>query len=252
MADLHLRLRTQRASRAEDGLATWEATTAREIWAAERTALVLCDVWDKHPCHGAVVRLERMLPRMNEVVAELRRRGVLIAHAPSETMQFYEGTAARERARRAAACAIPEPREHDDPPLPVDSSDGGCDTVPYDPKGTWTRQHPAIEIDQERDVISDRGDELYRVYHERGIDRMLIMGVHTNMCVLNRTFAIKAMVRRGLRVALIRDLTDAMYNPLRPPYVSHDEGTRLVVEFIEKFWCPTVSSRDLLAARAEL
>jgi hypothetical protein len=40
-------------------------------------------------------------------------------------------------------------------------------------------------------------------------------------------------------IALIRDLTDALYNPARPPYVSHEEGTRLVVEYIEKFWCPT-------------
>ncbi len=55
------------------------------------------------------------------------------------------------------------------------------------------------------------------------------------MCVLHRTFAIKQMVRWGVEVALIRDLTDAMYNPAMAPYVSHDEGTRLVVEFIEKF-----------------
>ena len=43
-------------------------------------------------------------------------------------------------------------------------------------------------------------------------------------------------------VALIRDLTDTMYNPARPPYVSHEEGTRLVVGYIEKHWCGTVES----------
>ena len=47
-------------------------------------------------------------------------------------------------------------------------------------------------------------------------------------------------------MALVRDLTDAMYNPAMRPYVSHRDGTRLVVEYIEKFWCPTVLSRDLL------
>jgi len=30
------------------------------------------------------------------------------------------------------------------------------------------------------------------------------------------------------------------------PYVSHDEGTRLVVEFIEKFWCPSTTSGSIL------
>ena len=72
------------------------------------------------------------------------------------------------------------------------------------------------------------------------------MGVHTNMCVLNRSFAIKQMVRWGVNIALVRDLTDTMYNPAMPPYVSHDEGTQLVIGYIEKFWCPSVSSDDLL------
>ena len=80
----------------------------------------------------------------------------------------------------------------------------------------------------------------------RNVDRMLIMGVHTNMCVLHRTFAIKQMVRWGVDIALIRDLTDAMYNPAKAPYVSHEAGTQLVIEFIEKFWCPTLLSDDFI------
>ena len=32
----------------------------------------------------------------------------------------------------------------------------------------WTRQHPAIEIDQERDVVSDDGRELYSVSDANG------------------------------------------------------------------------------------
>jgi hypothetical protein len=72
------------------------------------------------------------------------------------------------------------------------------------------------------------------------------MGVHTGTCILNRTFSIKQMVPWGMPIALIRDVTDALYNPARPPYVSHQEGTRLLVEYIEKFWCPTVSSEALL------
>jgi hypothetical protein len=78
---------------------------------------------------------------------------------------------------------------------------------------------------------------------------MLILGVHTNMCVLHRSFGIKQMVRWGVEPVLIRDLTDTMYNPAMPPYVSHDEGTRLTIEYIEKFWCPTVLSDDLCKMR---
>ena len=69
------------------------------------------------------------------------------------------------------------------------------------------------------------------------------------MCVLNRSFAIKRMVRWGFDAVLARDLTDAMYNPMRPPYVSHEAGTRLIIEYIEKHWCPTMTSDDITFVR---
>lgn len=48
-----------------------------------------------------------------------------------------------------------------------------------------------------------------------------------------------------MNVVLIRDMTDAMYDPRQPPYVSHARGTELVVEHIERYWCPSIESRDL-------
>jgi type 1 glutamine amidotransferase len=47
-------------------------------------------------------------------------------------------------------------------------------------------------------------------------------------------------------VALVRDLTDTMYNPRRRPFVDHFRGTDLVVEHVEKYWCPTVTSAAIL------
>ena len=107
----------------------------------------------------------------------------------------------------------------------------------------------AIAIDEERDVISDNGAEVYNFLRYHDIQQVLILGVHTNMCVLRRSFAIKNLVRRGVPVALIRDLTDALYNPALRPYVSHADGTRLVVEYIEKFWCPSIDSADLIEGK---
>ncbi len=95
-------------------------------------------------------------------------------------------------------------------------------------------------------MISDNGQEVCNSYTQQGIRQVLIMGVHTNMCILNRSFGIKQMVKWGVNIALVRDLTDAMYNPAMPPYVSHNEGTQLIVGYIEKFWCPTITSEDLL------
>jgi nicotinamidase-related amidase len=251
--EIVVRLRTQRLVENASGYTVWQIEERPQTLDARKTALLLCDVWDHHTCRGAEERLEKLLPRMQRVVEAMRERGTLIVHAPSDTMAFYEGAPARRRVLDVPQVDPPANLEHDDPPLPVDQSDP-CDTCPDEqhPKYErgmpypWTREHPAIRVDQERDVVSCQGKELWSYYQHRGIEQVLIMGVHTGMCILNRTFSIKQMTRWGMPITLIRDLTDAMYNPSKPPYVSHEEGTRLVVEYIEKFWCPTTTSDDLL------
>lgn len=247
---LNLTLQSRRVARDDSGRSVWQVVGSPAAWTAGETALLLCDVWDRHWCRGAEERVEAMLDQINRLVTSLRNRGVLIVHAPSETMDFYADATPRKRALDAPKIEPPEELQHDDPPKPVDDSDGGCDTCSGNRgapgESPWTRQHAAIEIDQDRDVISDDGSELLGVYQQGGVRHVLIAGVHTNFCVLHRTFAIKQMVRWGFEVALVRDLTDAMYNPAKAPYVSHEAGTQLVINYIEAHWCPTVASAELL------
>jgi nicotinamidase-related amidase len=243
---LKLNMRSQALAQDAGGHNLWQATTTPQTWKAAETALIVCDVWDKHWCRGANERLAAMLPRMNQTVMAARDAGVTIIHAPSETMEFYKDSPARKRMQEAPAAPMPEAKKRQAPGLPVDASDQGSDTGEKSWYKAWSRQHPAIEIDESRDGISDNGQEVWNFMQARGIKNVIILGVHTNMCILNRSFAIKAMVERGVNVTLVRDLTDAMYNPARSPYVSHAEGTRLVIEYIEKFWCPTITSEDLV------
>jgi nicotinamidase-related amidase len=242
---LHLDLRSQVLTQDAQGHTCWQPIVVPRSIPAYQTALIVCDMWDKHWSRGAAERVEAMVPRMNRVIQKARARGVRIVHAPSETMDFYAQTAARQRMVAMPRVVPPEPLPHADPPLPIDASDGGSDTGERGEYKAWSRQHPAIEIGDE-DGISDDGLEIYSFLRERGIDLVLIMGVHTNMCILNRSFGIKALVKWDVDTALVRDLTDTMYNPALPPYVAHEEGTRLVVEYIEKFWCPSVASEDLM------
>jgi len=241
-----LTLQTQHLKQNASGYYDWEKKHNTEYWIPNETALIVCDVWDHHWSRGANERLSAMLPRMRQTINALRDKEVQIIHSPSETMNVYEGTPARKRIIDAPNVELPKSLEHDDPLLPIDDFDGGSDTGEKSWYKAWEKQHAAIEIDQQRDGISDNGVEIYNFFQQKCIQNVLIMGVHTNMCILNRTFAIKQMVRWGMNVALIRDLTDAMYNPARPPYVSHKEGTELVIAYIEKFWCPTILSDDLV------
>ncbi|MBI2687820.1 MAG: cysteine hydrolase family protein [Acidobacteria bacterium] len=211
-----------------------------------RTAIILCDMWDKHWCRGATARVGVLTEKVNPVLRAARAKGVLIIHAPSETMNFYKDAPQRRAILAIAPASPPLAKEIPSLKLPIDDSGGGCDTEGDKFYKAWTRQHPAIEIGP-NDLISDKGEEVYSALKLRGIQHLLVAGVHTNMCILNRSFAIKQMTKWGVRCILLRDLTDAMYDPKDAPYVSHDKGTALVIEHIEEHWAPTMLSKDLLA-----
>ena len=93
------------------------------------------------------------------------------------------------------------------------------------------------------------GQDFFNVLAERGIDRVIIMGVHLNMCVLGRPFAIRQLIAQGKQVLLVRDMTDTMYNSKMKPFVSHFKGTDRVVAHVEKHWCPTILSSDLVGGK---
>ena len=229
---------------------------AEFLWQPSETAIIICDMWDDHYCLNAVTRLEAMIPHMNRVTAGARARGVKIIHAPSTTMDFYAGTPQRQRMLDAPHAEPPVPIAkwcYLDPTteaaLPVEDEEGPCDDlVGRERKPMYHRQHPDLEI-AEQDGISDDGQEIFNYFEQAGVRNVVLMGVHVNKCVLGRPFGIRQQVRLGKNVVLARDLTDAMYDPRDQPYVSHSQGTELVIEHIERYWCPTVLGLDLAGAR---
>jgi len=246
MSEANLRLNLRTRVETFKGSGFWDEMIIQRPFPVEQTAILICDMWDKHWCRGATERVEAMAPIINSVIEVARENGVLIIHSPSETMSYYANTPYRQRIANAPYVEPPKQLELPAPPaLPIDDTDGGCDTGEKPWFKAWTRQHPALKIMYD-DVISDDGQEIYNFIQQRGIKNLVIMGVHTNMCVLERSFGIKQMTRWGIRCILVRDLTDAMYNPARPPHVTHETGTNLVIEYIEKYWCPSISSEDLL------
>lgn len=242
--DLHftLRSRVQPFKSAQD----WVAVEVPATWPVKQTAIVICDMWDNHWCKGAARRVNVLARNMVPVLDKARAAGILIIHAPSEVMDFYRDYPQRRAMLSLAKIDPPAPLAIADAPLPIDDSTGGCDTPDKFYKA-WTRENAAVPI-APSDLISDNGIEIYSLLRERGIRNILYMGVHANMCVLNRSFAIKQMSKWGMRCALVRDLTDAMYSPKDRPFVTHQEGTELVIEHIEKYWCPSLTSAQLLAA----
>jgi nicotinamidase-related amidase len=234
----------------------WKVVTDAARWDPAKTAVVICDMWDDHWCKSAARRVAEMAPRMNDLVCALRDRGVLIIHCPSDTMKYYADHPGRKLAQSAPKvetaiplqrwCRIDPTRE---PPLPIDDSDGGCADGPQR-KGDlpWRHEIDAIQI-KAGDAITDSAEAFY-LMKQRGITNVIAMGVHLNMCVLGRPFSIRQMVQQGQSVVLVRDMTDTMYNPAMPPKVDHFTGTDLVVEHVEKYWCPTMTSDQVIGGKA--
>jgi nicotinamidase-related amidase len=242
---------------------------ARESWPTNATAIIVCDMWDLHHCHNAVKREEEMAPRLNAFIEKARDQGVFIIHAPSNCMKAYEGHPARERAKNAPRPAsLPDRIDQWCKQLPVeqkvvyplDQTDGGEDDDPADhaawvkelaakglnPRSPWTRQIESLPIDAERDAISDSGVEIWSLLENRGIQNVILTGVHLNMCVAGRPFGLRQMAKNGKHVVLVRDLTDSMYNPARWPHVDHFRGTALFIEHVEKYICPTITSDQVV------
>jgi nicotinamidase-related amidase len=238
----------------EEGLALdliWETGGNRGGWRMNRagvtidpgrTVLIICDMWDRHWSRGATERVNVLAPRINRLAARLRDLGVLVIHAPSNTMPYYEEHPARRRLLSVKPEADEITKRVPRFPLPIDDSDGGSDTGESGDqvnRAVWSKQHDAIVIDEARDLIGEEGDLIRSYLRQDRRDLVLVAGVHTNMCVLNRDFAILSMLEHGFDCLLLEDYTDAMYNPEMPPYVSHDEGTRLVISHIRRYYCPS-------------
>jgi nicotinamidase-related amidase len=228
------------------GSDSWVEARFEQSIANSRTAIIITDMWDKHWCAGATERVKQIAMKMEPTLNEARRAGILIVHAPSDTMEFYAKSPGRLLAQNAPRSVQPAPLQFDEGPLPIDDSDEGCDTPGDKPHKAWSREIATLMISS-GDVVSDKGEEIYNVLRQRNIDTLLYMGVHANMCILNRSFGIRQMSKWGLRCILVRDLTDAMYNPASRPFVSHAQGTELVIQHIERYWAPSVTSDELIS-----
>jgi len=235
-----------------DGSGKFVVVSKQLQWEPSQTAIIICDMWDQHWCKGATQRVIELSPPMNEIVAKARDKGAFIIHSPSGTIDYYKEHPARKRAADAPRAAnVPADidkwcnwigEKEQRAGYPIDHSDEGCDCQPKcRVSSPWRKQIETIKI-YDQDAISDSGVEVWNLLEQRGIKNVIIMGVHTNMCVLGRPFGLRNMARFGKNVVLMRDMTDTMYNSQMSPFVSHFTGTDLVVEHIEKFVCPTITS----------
>lgn len=210
------------------------------LWDPAKTAVVIVDLWEQSQAPRVGKRMDELAPHINEAARAARSKGLLVVHAPGGVTDYYKDTPQRARCLEVAPVALVAMEEG--PALPVDASDNGWEG-PVRADKPQTRQHPAIEI-AEADAVGE-GAEVYGLLKKRGIENVILMGVHANFALLDGPTGIHQMKAQGLNVVLVRDLTDSRYNPEKAPRVSHIRGTELVVDYLEQLGCPTIDSTDL-------
>jgi nicotinamidase-related amidase len=254
-------LETRSRVKSDSDLA-FQITTQKVEWDLEKTAIIICDMWDTHHCFSTAARVAEMAPHTNEVVTGIRKKGALIIHAPSGCVAFYDKTPQRKRAQEAPFVEASvefrwngwkqrrEIQQLEESPLPAGITEPGpCSCHTAEPccgegEHPWIRQIETIEIAGE-DAISDDGQEVYNLLQQRGIENVMVMGVATNVCVLGRPFGLRQLVYLGKKPLLCRDLTDSHHSDDG----GHFHGTDLTIEHIEKYWCPSVTSDQLVGGK---
>ena len=74
----YIRISLEKRIPYESGKADYIIVNEIQEWIPGETAIIICDMWDKHWCRGASARAAEMAPFMNNVVSLAREKGVLI------------------------------------------------------------------------------------------------------------------------------------------------------------------------------
>ncbi len=236
------------AAEIELSLQTRDRKTGRVIAASDRIdpariGVVIVDMWNTNGCMPTPQRTPALLPRMHRVLEGARRLGAQIIWAPTDVASQYAGTPQRERAMALPRQPLPKVVNYSCPFSVPTQRPAKCMCGPgivchlhYG----WDRMDPQLAI-APGDWIAGDPEELYSIYKQRGLTRLIYMGIATNICVMNKPEGIRTMASAGLKVMLARDLTDAetYYDPGQG--FTPDLGTEKDIADVERSGIPTIN-----------
>lgn len=207
-----------------------------------QVALLVCDMWDTFCWSPVVKQLNRLAPGINRLAGFFRNSGSLIVHCPSGCAEkFHANDKARLRVVNTPRASAPPQQQWYDPteihPFPESI------VVPDVSNFTdvYHRQHLGVPINQDRDVISEKGRELANVYKAYGIEKVYIVGIHLNGCILSRSFGVRGLIEAwNKKVEVVWDLTAVL------SMGDQRKDLRLMAKYVEEHWCPVITSDELI------
>ena len=214
-------------------------------WNPHKTAVIVVDMWDKHNCMPSEQRSALLAKKINHLLPLYRNYGMQIIFAPSSVVSFYDDISNRKKAILIAREHGPFTKKlnwlsrlENEPPMPIQK---GCEDEKL-PNREWSSQHRFLKIKQ-NDLISADGNEIENILKAKQIHLVLYVGVHSNVCVLSRSFGMRNLKKQGFTVVLIRDLTDS-YSKKSKGFPSQKKRNKAVVNHIETYIAPTIHSNQ--------
>jgi hypothetical protein len=230
---------------------TSRISTKKEAIDSAKIGIVVIDMWNTNDCMTNAQRAAALVPRMNKVLEVARRLGMQIIWAPTDVVNYYAGTPQRERAIALPSYNLPHLVKFSCPfsaatvrPEKCMCGPGIVCHIHYG----WDRMDPNLVIGKGDWIVGDP-NELYSVYKQQNLTRLMYMGINTNLCVMNKPEGIAAMTGAGIKCILARDLTDAetSYDPDHA--FTPDVGTAKDVADVERSGIPTVDiAQDMKTA----
>lgn len=226
--------------------ATGRIVATKERVDPAKIGVVIIDMWNTNDCMTNAQRCAALVPRMNKALEGARRLGMQVIWAPTDVASQYAGAPQRERALALPRFPLPHIKDYSCPFTVPTQRPRKCMCGPgivchlhYG----WDRMDPNLRIAAGDWIVGDP-EELYSLYKQRDLARLLYMGINTNLCVMNKPEGIAPMTSAGLKCLLARDLTDAetYYDPEQG--LTPDLGTEKDIADVELSGVPTINMAE--------
>jgi len=226
-----------------------DTNSGRIVLATERVdptriGVIAVDVWNFHWCKTATMRVDAIVPRLNQALEAARTLGMTVMLCPSDVVDNYVGYPQRQTVLALPEVSVPALVDVTCPE-PPDAGGCACGRERCAVNYGWDAMHPGLRIG-EHDLMPDTQSEVFGICQQRGLTHLIYVGFHTQVCLLGKPMGLKAMKSAGLRCILARDMTDAHpgYDPSRG--FTPDLNTEQVVEHFERHLAPTIHFADEL------
>jgi hypothetical protein len=209
-----------------------------------RIGILVVGMWSGHQCKIADQKLQELSPQVDTFLKKCRGKGMKVIFGSQSLVKHPKYVNLRKNMKNIAFAKL-EDKGLSFPPIPFDDSDGGVNERNPSFQRGEVDLNPQIEV-SDTDAMTDNCKELLNYLYHHNCNLLLVVGVHTNMCVLDRPYGMKNIARYGFPMAIVRDLADPMIKPDGVVVKDREDALNKIIRYVEQYFAPSVDSRDFM------